>query len=122
MELLYHLASATQCAALPLMIKLDQEGQGFWAQAPIGVGFKFVLFTDTRKSEDIDECHAVIRTDTALDSGRMGVKIRRPALSGYAPDQYLEDLGSLVFLCNDRKEGCCRKLGTYFGESKNEGL
>ena len=58
------LARGGQCAALPLMIKLDQEGQGFWAQAAIGAGFKSVLFTDIRKSEDIDECHAVIRADT----------------------------------------------------------
>ena len=55
MQLLYHLARAAQCAALPLMIKLDQEGQGFWAQAAIGAGFKSVLFTDIRKSEDIEE-------------------------------------------------------------------
>ena len=103
------------------MIKLDQEGQGFWAQAAIGAGFKSVLFTDIRKSEDIDECHAVIRADTPIDSGRMGVKIRRPALSSYAPDQYLEDLGSLVFCVMIEKEGCCRKLGTYFEASKDEG-
>ena len=83
------------------MIKLDQEGQGFWAQAAIGAGFKSILFTDIRKSEDIEECHAIIRADTPIDIGRMGVKIRRPALSSYAPDQYLDDLKSLVFLCDD---------------------
>ena len=121
MELLYHLASATQCAALPLMIKLDQEGQGFWAQATIGVGFKFVLFTDTRKSEDIDECHAVIRADTALDSGRMGVKIRRPALSGYAPDQYLEDLGSLVFCVMIEKKDAVENLEPILEKAKTKG-
>ena len=29
MSMLYHLARAAQCGNLPLMIKLDQEGQGF---------------------------------------------------------------------------------------------
>ena len=42
---LYHLARAAQCGGgLPLMIKLDQEAQGFWAQAALGAGFKSVLF------------------------------------------------------------------------------
>ena len=38
MSLLYHMARAAQCADLPLMIKLDQINQGFWAQAAIGAG------------------------------------------------------------------------------------
>ena len=103
------------------MIKLDQEGQGSWAQAAIGAGFKSILFTDIRKSEDIEECHAIIRADTPTDSGRMGVKIRRPALSNYAPDQYLDDLKSLVFCVMIEKKGGRIKLGTYYGASKDQG-
>ena len=30
MNLLYHMARSAQCGNLPLMIKPDQEGQGFW--------------------------------------------------------------------------------------------
>ena len=52
MQLLCHMARAGQCAGLPLMIKLDQEGQGFWAQAALGAGFEAVLFTDIRTPED----------------------------------------------------------------------
>ena len=122
MQLLYHLARAAQCAALPLMIKLDQEGQGFWAQAAIGAGFKSVLFTDIRKSKDIDECHAVIRADTPTDSGRMGVKIRRPALSSYAPDQYLEDLGSLVFCVMIEKKDAVENLEPILERAKTKGV
>ncbi|HJN91427.1 MAG TPA: 2,4-dihydroxyhept-2-ene-1,7-dioic acid aldolase, partial [Dehalococcoidia bacterium] len=44
MPLLSHLARAGQCGNLPLMIKLDQAGQAFWAQAALGAGFKAVLF------------------------------------------------------------------------------
>ena len=36
MRLLYDLARAAQCGNLPLMIKLDQEGQSFWAQVALG--------------------------------------------------------------------------------------
>ena len=36
MPLLFHMARAGQVAGLPLMIKLDQECQGFWAQAALG--------------------------------------------------------------------------------------
>ena len=59
--------------------------------------FQEIFSSQFKKSEDIEECHAIIRADTPTDSGRMGVKIRRPALSTYAPDQYLNDLKSLVF-------------------------
>ena len=51
-KLLYHLARAGRCGDLPLMIKLDQEGQGFWAQVALGAGFRAVLFTDVRTPED----------------------------------------------------------------------
>ena len=97
MPLLYHMARAGQCGNLPLMIKLDQECQGFWAQAALGAGFKSVLFTDIRHPEDIVACYRVIRADTPAAQGRMGVKIRRPGLSAYAPDGYGEDLASVVF-------------------------
>ena len=64
MDGLYHLARAGQCANLPLMIKLDQEAQGFWAQAAIGAGFHSVLFTDIRTADDVTACHKAIRIDT----------------------------------------------------------
>ena len=75
MPLLYHLARAGQCGNLPLMIKLDQEGQGFWAQAALGAGFQSVLFTDVRTPEDVDACHACIRPDFPGREAKMGVKL-----------------------------------------------
>jgi len=97
MNLLYHLARAGQCGNLPLMIKPDQESQGFWAQAALGAGFKAVLFTDIRSAADVDACHGCIAADTPDSGGRMGVKLRRPALSSYDTDGYLADLQSVVF-------------------------
>ena len=97
MSLLYHMARSGQCGNLPLMIKLDQEGQGFWAQAALGAGFKSVLFTDVRTPEDIDACHRCIRPDIPEEGGLMGVKLRRPALTGYDTEDYLADLQSIVF-------------------------
>ena len=93
---LYHMARAGQAGNLPLMIKLDQEAQGFWAQAAWGAGFKAILFTDIRTPEDVDTVCRYIRPDTPKGRGLMGVKIRRPALSGFQPEAYMEDLESVV--------------------------
>ena len=98
MALLYHMARSGQCANLPLMIKPDQKSESFWAQAALGAGFKSVLFTDIRTTGDIIRCQQAIRPDTPQDGGHMGVKLRRPALTGYAPEGYVSDLESVVFL------------------------
>ena len=100
MRLLYHLARAAQCGGLPLMIKLDQANQTFWAQAALGAGFKAVLFTDIREADDVDAAMAAIRPDKPRTPGRlggvMGVKTRRPALAGYAAGDYGADLDGIV--------------------------
>ena len=54
MDRLYHFARSAQCGGLPLMIKPDQESQGFWSQAALGAGFKAVLFTDIRSAADVE--------------------------------------------------------------------
>ncbi|MEM1068981.1 MAG: aldolase/citrate lyase family protein [Planctomycetota bacterium] len=96
MPLLYHLARSGQCGNLPLMIKVDQESQGFWTQAAIGAGFRSVLFTDIREADDVDVCCQCVLPDTPEQHGRMGVKLRRPALSGYDTKEYLSELQSTV--------------------------
>ncbi len=97
MQTLYHLARAGQCADLPLMLKPDQASQTFWAQAALGAGFKAILFTDIRTADDVAVCHRAITADTPEIGGLMGVKLRRPALSGYQPEGYLDDLNATVF-------------------------
>lgn len=96
MKLLYHLARAAQCGNLPLMCKLDQQSQDFWAHAAIGAGFRSILFTDIRTPDDVDACSRCIRPDTPGAGGTMGVKLRRPALSSYDTSAYLDDLQSTV--------------------------
>ena len=98
MRLLYHMARSGQAGNLPLMIKLDQEAQGFWAQAAWGAGFKAILFTDIRTPEDVETVCRFIRPDNPDNNGLMGVKIRRPALSGFHPEDYMNDLESTVIL------------------------
>lgn len=98
MASLYTLARAAQCGNLPLMIKPDQESQGFWAQAALGAGFKSVLFTDIRTPDDVDECRRIIREDFPGAGGSMGVKLRRPALGSYDVDDYAKELSRTVFL------------------------
>lgn len=96
MRLLYHLARAGQCGSLPLMIKLDQAGEAYWAQMALGAGFKAVLFTDIRTPDDVERVHRAVRPDTPSAGGHMGVKLRRPALAGYRIDNYGADLDSIV--------------------------
>jgi 2-keto-3-deoxy-L-rhamnonate aldolase RhmA len=122
MQLMYHMARAAQCANLPLMIKLDQEGQGFWAQAALGAGFKSVLFTDIRTPEDVAVCHRIIRVDSPGVGGNMGVKIRRPALSGYAPEGFLEDLASVVFTIMLEKSAAVENLDAVLAAAREKGV
>jgi 2-keto-3-deoxy-L-rhamnonate aldolase RhmA len=122
MQLLCHMARAGQCAGLPLMIKLDQESQGFWAQAALGAGFKAVLFTDVRTPADVVACHRCIRADTPADGGLMGVKLRRPAMTGYEPQHYLEDLAAVVFAIMIEKATAVDDLDRVLATAKEKGV
>jgi 2-keto-3-deoxy-L-rhamnonate aldolase RhmA len=122
MQLLYHMARAGQCADLPLMIKLDQESQGFWAQAALGAGFKAVLFTDVRSADDVAACHRVIRADTPETGGLMGVKLRRPIIAGYDPEAYLADLASIVFVIMIEKGLAVDHLDEVLSAARHKGV
>lgn len=122
MPLLNHMARAGQCAGLPLMIKLDQEGQGFWAQAALGAGFKAVLFTDVRTAEDVRRCHRVIRPDVPDGDGLMGVKLRRPVLSGYQAEHYLDDLNSIVLTIMIEKQDAVANLDEVLTTARELGV
>ncbi|MCP4886915.1 MAG: hypothetical protein P1U77_13030 [Rubripirellula sp.] len=122
MNSLYHLARAGQCGNLPLMIKLDQEAQGFWAQAAIGAGFRSVLFTDIRTPEDVDACHRCVRPDNPNAGGLMGIKLRRPALSGYDTDDYLADLESTVIAIMIEKSITLDHLDALLERAKQRGV
>lgn len=122
MTTLYHIARAAQCGNLPLMIKLDQEAQGFWAQAALGAGFKSVLFTDVRTADDVDECHRLIACDTPEIGGNMGVKLRRPALNSYDTTSYMEDLKSIVFLIMIEKTVTLDNIDSVLERARDKGV
>lgn len=122
MTLLYHQARAAQCGNLPLMIKPDQESQGFWTQAAMGAGFKAVLFTDIRTPEDIDECHRIIRADNPDQGGMVGVKLRRPALASYDTDAYLQDLNAFVFAIMIEKNIAVENIDAIFERARERGV
>lgn len=122
MQLLCHMARAGQCAGLPLMIKLDQESQGFWAQAALGAGFKAVLFTDIRTPEDVAACQRCIRADTPGTAGLMGVKLRRPAMTGYEPEGYLADLASVVLAIMVEKDAAVDDLDRVLDAAQDKGV
>ncbi|MCR9293228.1 MAG: aldolase/citrate lyase family protein [bacterium] len=122
MNLLYHLARSAQCGNLPLMIKLDQESQGFWAQAAIGAGFQSVLFTDIRSPADVDLCHRCIRPDNPSSQGHMGVKLRRMALSGYESQDYLARLESIVLGIMLEKQLAIDNLDSILRRAQERGI
>ena len=122
MSLLYHIARAAQCAGLPLMIKLDQMNQGFWAQAAIGAGFKAVLFTDIRSSDDVESCYQSIRPDNPARQGLMGIKLRRPAFGSYGHNTYLTDLESILFLVMIEKSVALDNLDMVLEKAKARGV
>ena len=122
MGLLYHLARAAQCGNLPLMIKPDQEGQGFWTQAAMGAGFKAVLFTDIRTAEDVLDAHRCIAPDTPDAGGHMGVKLRRPALTSYDTMRYLQDLQAFVFAIMVEKNVTLDNLDEILSCAKDKGV
>ena len=122
MNNLYHMARAAQCGNLPLMIKPDQESQGFWTQAALGAGFKAVLFTDVRTPEDVIECHDIIAPDTPSQRGRMGVKPRRPALSGYDINDYKADLDAVVFAMMIEKDITLDNLDAILETARDKGV
>jgi len=122
MRSLYHLARAGQCSGLPLMIKLDQESQGFWAQAALGAGFKAVLFTDIRTPGDVDACCRTIAPDTPTEGGRMGVKLRRPALSSYDTESYLQDLRATVCAIMIEKNAAVEDLDRILARARERGV
>ena len=122
MSLLYHLARAGQCGNLPLMIKLDQAGQAFWAQVALGAGFKSVLFTDVRTADDVDRCHEAIRPDKPGNDAKMGVKLRRPALSGYNINTYGTDLESIVSVIMIEKAVTVDNIDSVLERAKERGI
>lgn len=123
MNNLYHIARAAQCGGnLPLMIKLDQEGQGFWAQAALGAGFKSVLFTDVRTPEDVDDCHRSIAPDTPNHGGHMGVKMRRSSLTSYGSDEYLQDLESIVMTIMIEKNVTVENIDAVLDRARDRGV
>jgi 2-keto-3-deoxy-L-rhamnonate aldolase RhmA len=123
MGLLYHLARSAQCGGnLPLMIKLDQEAQGFWAQAAIGAGFKSVLFTDIRTPDDVDACHRVVAPDTPDHGGLMGVKARRSAMTGYSSEGYLADLESIVLTIMIEKSVAVDNIDAVLDRARERGV
>lgn len=122
MQLLYHLARSGQCGNLPMIIKLDQESQGFWAQAALGAGFRGILFTDIRSPSDVDECCKCVRPDTPSHGGRMGVKLRRNALGSYDTSGYMKDLESTVLMIMIEKASCVDNLDSVLSRAKQNGI
>ncbi len=122
MQLLYHLARSAQCGNLPLMIKLDQESQGFWAQAAVGAGFHSLLFTDIRSPADVDECCRCIRPEIPGSPGQMGVKLRRPALGSYEADGYLQRLNSIVIAIMIEKHIALNNLEAILDRAAERGI
>jgi 2-keto-3-deoxy-L-rhamnonate aldolase RhmA len=110
MPMLAHLARAGQAGNLPLIIKPYQACLEFWAQAAMGAGFDGILFTDIRTPDDVTAAYAAVRPDLPGTPGRMGVKVRRSAMTGYEVTRYQEALDSVVLMIMIEKAVAVRDL------------
>ena len=93
-----------------------------FTQAALGAGFKSVLFTDVRSPEDVDDCHRCIRADNPQHGGRMGVKLRRPALASYDTEGYQADLDSIVFLIMIEKNVTLDNIDAVLERAREKGV
>lgn len=122
MPMLAHLARAGQAGSLPLIIKLDQASQAFWAQAAIGAGFDGVLFTDIRTPDDVTAAYAAARPDRPGTPGRMGFKMRRSAPAGYQAAEYQEALDTVVLMLMIEKAVAVRDLDAILERAAELGI
>ncbi|MGQ4807598.1 4-hydroxy-2-oxo-heptane-1,7-dioate aldolase [Candidatus Entotheonellaceae bacterium PAL068K] len=91
---------------MSMMIKVDQEPQGFIAQRAIGAGFHSVLFSDSRSADDVRECVRIARPETPEDGGTYGVATRRFTYMGYGgTPEYVQALRDVVVVMMIEKKG-----------------
>jgi 4-hydroxy-2-oxoheptanedioate aldolase len=68
---------AVELFDMSAIIKIDQEPRGFLAQRGIGAGFQGVLFADCRTVDEVQQCVAIVRSDTPEDGGIQYVQALR---------------------------------------------
>jgi 4-hydroxy-2-oxoheptanedioate aldolase len=68
------------------------------------------------------ECHRIIAPDNPDKGGHMGVKLRRPALTGYQPDDYLDDLNSFVFTIMIEKNVALDNIDAILEMARDKGV
>ena len=96
---------------MSMMIKVDQEPQGFIAQRAIGAGFQSVLFSDSRSADDVRECVRIVRPETPEDGGTYGVATRRFTYMGYGgTPEYVQALRDVVVVMMIEKKGAVDDL------------
>jgi len=83
---------------LPSKIKVDQSLQVFLAQRAVGSGFKAVLFTDVRTSDDARTCVEAVRPETPGSKGIYGSINRRNAgcVAEVGSPDYITSLHDIV--------------------------
>jgi 4-hydroxy-2-oxoheptanedioate aldolase len=64
----------------------------------------------------------VIRPDTPAAGGVMGVKLRRPLMSGYDPETYEEDLAAIVFTIMIEKNVAVENLDEVLDRARQKGV
>ena len=101
-----NLCRAAEVHNMSMMIKVDQEPRGFFAQRAIGSGFHSVLFADCRSAADVLECVRIVRPETPEDNGTYGVATRRFTYMGYGGSKdYVQALRDIVVTIMIEKPG-----------------
>jgi 4-hydroxy-2-oxoheptanedioate aldolase len=102
---------AVELFDMSAIIKIDQEPRGFLAQRGIGAGFQGVLFADCRTVDEVQQCVAIVRSDTPEDGGIHGAAARRFAYMGHAGSgEYVQALRDTVVLIMIEKQAAVDRL------------
>src|SRR6266702_6386745 len=106
-----NMCRAAELYDMSMMIKVDQEPRGFFAQRAIGSGFHSVLFADCRSAADVAECVRIVRPETPEDGGTYGVATRRFTYMGYGgTKEYVQALRAIVVVIMIEKPGTVATL------------
>lgn len=106
-----HLCRAGEIHDLGMMIKIDAESRGFFAQRAIGSGFQSVLFADCKLPDEFRECVRLCRADTPGTDGSYGVATRRFSYMGYGGGtDYVKALDDIVVAVMIEKKAAVENL------------
>lgn len=105
-----NMARAAELGRLSMMIKLDAEARGYFAQRAMAAGIQNLLFADVRDVEDAREAVSAVRPEPAGDNGVRSDR-RNGYVGGYgSPEDVIEWSDDAVLAIMVEKEETVENL------------